>query len=109
MTEETADANDNVLVIAGHVVKVPRTRVSPGGIPITRFLLDHESRQMEAGLPREVRCRIAVVASGGDLQAAATGLTPGRPLRVTGFLARSGYRDSELRIVLHAQRIEYLD
>ncbi|MGA7800812.1 MAG: primosomal replication protein N [Gammaproteobacteria bacterium] len=100
---------DNVLVIGGYVAKAPQTRVSPAGIPITRFLLDHGSQQVEAGLSREVRCRIAVVASGADLQNIAGGLSRGRAVRVTGFMARSGYRDSELRIVLHAQRIEYLD
>lgn len=76
---------------------------------MVRFLLNHESQQREAGLVRQVRCRLPVVASGADMQDVAAGLVSGRAVRVTGFLARGGYRDSEPRLVLHAQRIDYLD
>jgi primosomal replication protein N len=61
---------------------------------------------MEAGLPREVNCRIAVVAAGEELARRAESLDIGDEVRIRGFLSRSSHRDSEARLVLHAQAID---
>ena len=88
------------------VHKAPETRYSPAGIPITRFVLQHQSRQMEAGLPREVNCRIVVVAAGEEMAQRARVLNIDDEVRISGFISRSSHRDSEARLVLHAQGIE---
>lgn len=97
---------ENRLTLTGQVTGPVTRRESPAGIPIARFVLEHSSRQSEAGMSREARCRINVVAAGTQLQEALSGLVPGEGLRVTGFIARAGYRSEEHRIVLHAQQIE---
>jgi len=61
---------------------------------------------MEAGLSREVNCRIAVVAAGEELARRAGALAIGDKVRISGFISRNSHRDSEARLVLHAQGIE---
>lgn len=65
--------------------------------------------QMEAGMEREARCKISVVAAGKGLQGPVRGLQPGQSIRVEGFLSRSSYRSDEAHLVLHAERVEPLD
>ena len=79
---------------------------TPGGIPRRRFWLDHRSRQQEAGAPREVRTRIAVILTGEP--ARMSGLAEGRRVRVGGFLARAGYHgEARERLQLHAETVQY--
>ncbi|OUS26752.1 primosomal replication protein N [Gammaproteobacteria bacterium 45_16_T64] len=97
----------NQLVISGVVLELQALRVTPGGVPIRTLLLEHRSRQVEVGTPREVFCRIKVEIRGPDLQAVIESLQVGSRITVTGFLARSGYKDDEgIRLNLHAQHIE---
>ncbi len=100
---------DNRLIIAGQVAGACETRRSPAGIPISRFLLEHHSSQTEAGVSREARCRIPVVACGEALAGIAGRLATGAWLRVRGFVSRANHREGEYRLVLHAARIEMLD
>ena len=100
---------DNQLVLSGIVTRKPVTRTSPAGIPISRFGLEHQSLQVEAGRERSVQCWIRVVASGTALQDVIRQLGQGSRARVTGFLARRSHRDPEAQLELHAQRIEFLD
>jgi primosomal replication protein N len=99
---------DNYLVIAGQLAGAGETRVSPAGIPISRFLLDHHSGQTEAGVAREARCRIAVMACGEALSRIAACLPSDAAVRVRGFLSRANQRGGEYRLVLHAAHIEIL-
>jgi len=99
----------NVLVIEGLVVQLPETRVSPAGIPISRFNIEHQSVCAEAGMSREVRFKLGIVASGKDLQSAVGMLSTDSPVRVQGFMARAGYRSDENRLLLHAQSIQILN
>ena len=99
----------NVLVIEGLVVQSPETRVSPAGIPISRFAIEHQSLCEEAGMAREVRFRIGVVATGAGLQAEIAALADGSRVRIQGFIARAGYRSEEHRLLLHAQSINILN
>ncbi len=103
------DSPANELVIEGRVVRAAETRYSPAGIPISRFALNHSSNCLEAGMQREIRLRIGVVASGKELQVKVAGLAPDDRVRVKGFLARAGYRSADNRLVLHAQMIELLN
>lgn len=100
---------DNQLTLTGIVTRAPQTRTSPAGIPISRFGLEHQSRQMEAGGERLVQCWIRVVASGAELQTAVQRLHTGNRVRVQGFLARRGHRDPDTQLELHALHIECLD
>jgi primosomal replication protein N len=99
---------DNRLVITGRVGRKPETRLSPAGVPLTRFPLLHESERTEAGAKRRVSCSVPVVASGEGLQATVGVLAEGCLVRVTGFLARAGGRSAEYTLVLHAQSVEPL-
>jgi len=93
-------------MIAGCVVGPCEMRTSPAGVPIGRFLLEHRSSQMEAGLAREVYCRIPVVACGAPVADTVGALAPGAPVRVRGFVGRANNREGEYRLVLHAAHIE---
>lgn len=104
-----APRSDNSLIIAGQVAGACETRPSPAGVPISRFLLEHQSRQVEAGVPREARCRIPVVACGEALTRIAGRLPSGAPVRVQGFVSRVNYREGEYRLALHAVRIDLLN
>ncbi len=95
-------------MLDGRVCSGPDTRFSPAGIPITRFGLEHASQQIEAGRPRQTRCRIGVVAAGTELQPVLKTLVMEKQVRVTGFLSSAGYQSGEFRLVLHAQQIEQL-
>ncbi|TVR62173.1 MAG: primosomal replication protein N [Candidatus Competibacteraceae bacterium] len=103
-----APAADNCLVIAGQLAGTCETRISPAGIPISRFLLEHHSGQTEAGTPREARCRIAVMACGEGLSRVVGQLPSGAAVRVRGFLSRANHRAGEYRLVLHAAHIEQI-
>ena len=100
--------SDNRVVLTGRVLGRIEQRVTPAGIPISRFTLDHRSTQTEAGMRREAALRMAVVAGGDELVPRLRGLSEGAQLRVSGFLARSSHRDAEHRITLHAQDIEQI-
>lgn len=97
---------DNRLIIAGTVVRAPETRYSPAGIPISRFALEHQSRQVEAGMPRDAVCRMMVIAAGEALHSTVSVLALGSRVRVSGFLSRADHRTGEDRLVLHAQAID---
>jgi len=100
---------DNCLTIAGHVAGPCETRTSPAGIAITRFLLEHRSAQVEAGIPREVTCRVPIMACGEPLAETTRRLSPGTRIRVRGFVGRANHREGEYRLVLHADRIDIVD
>jgi primosomal replication protein N len=100
---------DNCLVLAGRIAKREQTRYSPAGLPITRLILEHLSKQTEAGFEREVRCRIPVVVCGEPLHREIDALLVDTAIRVTGFISRISHRHSESRLVLHAERIEFLE
>ena len=93
-------------MIAGCVVGSCEMRTSPAGVPIGRFLLEHRSSQMEAGLAREVYCRIPVVACGESVANRVCDLMPGDQVQVRGFVGRANNREGEYRLVLHAAHIE---
>jgi primosomal replication protein N len=97
------------LVLVGQVSRAVETRTSPVGIPISRFSLEHRSRQLEAGNEREVFCRIVVVVAGEALQAKVAKLSVGDSLKVEGFISRSSYRSEASHLVLHALQLEMLD
>jgi primosomal replication protein N len=95
----------NRLTITGTIVEVGSRRVSPAGIPQQRITVEHRSRQVEAGVPREARCRIEVKIAGVEFAALLRTLVVGQRVEVEGFLTRSGFKGSEASIVVHATGI----
>jgi primosomal replication protein N len=100
---------ENRLILAGQLHRPVERRTTPAGIPIARFVLAHRSRRNEAGQPRDVECRLTVVASGDVLTAGLEQLPAGTWLKVTGFLSRAGYRAPDTRVELHALAIQTVD
>ena len=97
----------NQLVLSGTVTETEGLRYTPAGVPHYSFMLEHRSRQEEAGAPREVLCRIKVEARGQAITAQCESLSVSDRVLVTGFLSRVSYKDtSATRLVLHAQQIE---
>lgn len=97
----------NQLVLSGIVTELFGLRYTPAGVPHLSFMLEHRSRQEEAGAAREVLCRIKVEARGEAITSTLHALAVSDRVTVTGFLARSNYKDSAAtRLVLHAQQIE---
>ncbi|WP_111979080.1 primosomal replication protein N [Algibacillus agarilyticus] len=101
--------NDNTLVISGFLPKDPAISKSPAGVVHCQFVLEHESEQYEAGLPRRVWCRIKVVASGGEFKSQTEFLKSGCRVQVTGFLVRVEGRNGLAQLVLHARQINITD
>ena len=66
-------------------------RRTPAGIPVASCVLAHESKQVEAGLVREVSVEVQAVAL-GDLAAVLAGGGSWDALRATGFLAAKSLR-----------------
>ena len=97
----TTEEPSNRIVLSGKVKTPPQTRVTPAGIPITRFTLDHRSIQLEAEHQRKTACRIIVVALGEEFQR----VTLDSMITVEGFLSFDSYQQHETRLVIHAQRI----
>ena len=77
-------------------------------MPRQRIWLEHRSRQEEAGQPREVQARLAVILTGEQTEA--FGLTVGDQIRVEGFISRAGLKgEARDRLQLHAQSLSRLD
>lgn len=103
------DQPENQLVLSGQLLKAPEVRVTPAGIPISRFVLVHRSIRSEAGSMREVHCHMTAVASGQELGRRIAELAPGTWIRVKGFLSRAGYRAPDTRIELHVLDIQTVE
>jgi len=73
-------------------------RYTPGGLPIVRFRIDHQSMLSEAGSEREVTCRVNAVAI-GDIARQIPAGDGDAVVAVRGFLCRAGMNDD--RLVLH--------
>ena len=95
----------NRLSLSGRVGRKLETRITPGGVPLTRFTLAHRSQQLEDGLPVLTVLNILVVAAGKTLSEAAEHLQEGQAVVVEGFLNRAKLRERQSRLVLHAQEI----
>jgi len=96
-------------MIEGDVCREPEFRYSPAGVPIGRFTIEHHSSRIEAGMERDVYCRIGVVAAGTELEPRVRVLQTTNRVIVHGFIHRAVNRRGEARLVLHAEAIEPID
>jgi primosomal replication protein N len=96
----------NALCLDARLAELLPLRRTPAGVPIASCVLAHESKQLEAGLARDVSVELQAVAV-GDLAAVLTTLSPGTALRVSGFLAAKSLRSRSP--VVHLNKIEFLE
>ncbi len=97
----------NQLVLSGTVTETFGLRYTPAGVPHFAFMLEHRSRQEEAGAAREVLARIKVEARGESIATQCEALAVSDRVTITGFLSRASYKDTAAtQLVLHAQQIE---
>jgi len=92
----------NHTIICGRINKLGILRYSPAGVAVIEFTVDHLSRQIEAGVARQIRCEIHAVALGQLAMTIAEFQIESR-LKLTGFLNRKSHKDHQL--VLHAQQV----
>lgn len=101
-----ADAGANELCLDARIAELLPLRRTPAGVPIAGCSLAHESKQMEAGVLRDVSVEVQAVAV-GDLASVMAGAAPGMRIRATGFLAAKSLRSRAP--VLHLSKIEFLE
>ena len=95
---------DNRVVLSARLVELDALRYTPGGVPIVKFRVAHQSQQQESGTSRKVDCELAAVAF--ETEAKLVAAAPlGTQMSITGFLDRKGR--SSRQIVLHATRIRF--
>jgi primosomal replication protein N len=81
---------------------------SPARVPRQRLWLEHRSRQLEDGHPREVKARIAVIFVGSKTALIAD-LEQGHHIRVKGWLSRAGYKGfAQEQLQLVAETLTHL-
>ncbi len=100
------EAGLNELRLEARVAEVLPLRRTPAGVPIASCVLAHESKQVEAGVTRDVSVEMQALVV-GDLAAVLAAAAPGVALRVTGFLAAKSLRSRSP--VLHLNTIEFLE
>ena len=103
MSAEAAAAGNRV-VVRGRLIELDSLRHTPGGVPILKFRIAHESEQQEAGVNRKVSCEVSAVAFEREARLLATAAL-GSAVAVSGFLDRKGR--SRHQLVLHATNIEF--
>ena len=72
---------------------------------MAEFKISHLSRQIEAGMPRQVACEISAVAL-AQMAETIVGIAPGTKVKLTGFLAKKSRMSSQL--VLHVNTIDLI-
>ena len=94
----------NRVVLRGRLVELDILRHTPGGVPILRFRIEHQSEQAEAGEKRRVNCEVTGVAFQREAKLLSSAAL-GSQLTISGFLDRKGR--SKHQLVLHATHIEF--
>ncbi len=72
---------------------------------MTEFKISHISRQMEAGLPRQVECEISAMAL-AQMAKTVSSMEPGATVKLTGFLAKKSRMSTQL--VLHVNNVDII-
>jgi primosomal replication protein N len=101
---EKVSGGKNHVVLRGTLIELDILRHTPGGVPILKFRIEHESSQTEGGTSRRVNCEVAGVAFDREAKLLSSAQL-GSPLTISGFLDRKGR--SMHQLVLHATHIEF--
>lgn len=95
----------NKVIVGGVVVKLYEVRHTPAGIPITRFVLEHQSEQSEADLKRNIRCQVFIIVSGKNLHRILKNLEVGQQITVEGYLNQISFKGSNPQLCVNAEII----
>jgi primosomal replication protein N len=95
----------NELQLVARIAEISAIRRTPAGIPVVSCVLAHESRQIEAGIEREVKLELPAMAI-GELAQALSVASPGTKVSVTGFMAAKSARSRTP--ILHLNIIEFI-
>ena len=101
-----ADTGLNRLCLEAELLELQPLRRTPAGVPVAGCSLQHASRQLEAGVERDVAVELQAVAV-GERASVLAAAAPGMALRVSGFLAARSLRSRSP--VLHLNKIEFLE
>lgn len=100
------EPGSNELRLDARVAEVLPLRRTPAGVPVASCVLAHQSKQIEAGLLRDVSVELRAVAV-GDLAGVLAAAEPGAAVKVSGFLAAKSMRSRNP--VVHLNTIEFLE
>jgi primosomal replication protein N len=89
--------DSNEIALSGELIAIEPLRYTPAGIPLLGFRLTHHSRQIEAGLKRQVECEMGGVAM-AEVAVAMARFKPGQAVKVTGFVNRKNRMSAQLRL-----------
>jgi primosomal replication protein N len=95
-------------LINGLLAKVYETRHSPAGIPITRFILEHQSVKTEAGLKRKIYCKVLIIIAGTALHQVLNRLSVGQEITVEGYLNQVSYQGQNPKLCVNAEVIKHI-
>jgi len=69
---------------------------------MTRFILDHQSSQVEAGLNRNIRCKALIVIAGTRLHETFLTFQVGEQISVEGYLSQVSYQGQNPKLCVNA-------
>jgi primosomal replication protein N len=95
----------NTVALSGELSGIEPLRYTPAGIPLLHFRIVHRSRQVEAGIERQVECELQGVAL-GEVAVAMARFGPGQRVRVSGFLDRKNRMS--VQPILHTTEAQIL-
>jgi primosomal replication protein N len=98
----------NRMALTGTVARTPIRSASPSGIEHCRFWLEHRSVQQEAGLTRDVYCKMPVVFSSQNASSITQNLVQGSDIKVIGFVVYQKDKNGLGKLVLHAEQIIHI-
>jgi len=93
--------------MGGKIAKILDKRFTPSGIPITRFVLEHQSQQSEAGLKRNIHCHVLVIISGSELNNAFKHSVIGQEITVAGYINQTAFQGQKQKLCINAESITY--
>lgn len=99
-------AGQNTVRITGKLLEKDALRLTPVRVPIVGLRIEHASRQVEAGIERDVRCELEVRAIGPEAHRI-NAVPLGAWLAIEGFLAAKSVRSRYP--VLHIRTFELLE
>ena len=95
----------NQTIICGKIIKLGVLRYTPAGTAVIEFAVNHVSRQIEAGVARQIMCEILAVAL-GQLALTVAGFKINSTVKLAGFLNRKSHMNQQL--ILHIDHIELI-
>lgn len=97
---------DNSVRVSGVLISREALRWTPARVPVLEFRIEHRSRQIEAGVERDVSCEVVVRAIGPVAQQIEM-VALGCSMVVTGFLSARSMKNRNP--VLHVGTFELLE